>query len=221
MKKDILIIAGPSAVGKSTIAALLVADGDFACVRSVTTRPKREDGFDAEYLYITEEEFSALSAANALAEHTVYAEAAYGTPISELTRIFGEGKQPLLILDTAGVRALCESAYKDRVYAVYLYDTLNTLDERLYQRELAAAPSVDALLRFVRRKERNTAEYRNFAETQALFDLFLENGEPAATAEAIRNAMRKGMRFSEEDRAKTVSLLFDMAKEKDTYMAEN
>lgn len=219
-KKDILILAGPSAVGKSTVATFLSGEG-FSLVRSATTRERRDDSFDAEYLYLTEEAFAQQAEAGAFVEHTRYAEFSYGTPRAELSRIFAEGKCPLLILDAAGVRAFRESEYADRVYAAYLYDTLNTLDERLYQRELADAPSADALLRFVSRKERNTAEYRDIAETASLFDLLLKNETAQDTAQSLLDSMRAGKCLSEEERAKVVSLLAEMAAEKDAYMTEH
>ena len=58
MRKNILIIAGPSAVGKTTVAhRMLELDDRFEFVRSVTTRARRQDAFDNEYIYITDDEF--------------------------------------------------------------------------------------------------------------------------------------------------------------------
>ena len=98
--KNILIVAGPSAVGKTTVAhRMLELDSRFEFVRSVTTRPCRADQFDNEYIYITEEEFRHLINTDGVLEYTIYAGNYYGTPRSEIDRIISEGKIPLLILD--------------------------------------------------------------------------------------------------------------------------
>ena len=54
----ILVIVGPSGVGKTTVANRVVERSpSFEFVRSATTRAPRGDGNDSEYLYLTREEF--------------------------------------------------------------------------------------------------------------------------------------------------------------------
>ena len=53
----ILVIVGPSGVGKTTVANRVVErDPSFEFVRSATTRAPRGDGNDSEYIYLTREE---------------------------------------------------------------------------------------------------------------------------------------------------------------------
>ena len=85
----ILILAGPSAVGKTTVADyILKSYPSFSLVRSATTRAKRGDGHDAEYIYLSREEFNARLLSGKMLEHTEYANEMYGTPASEIERIF-------------------------------------------------------------------------------------------------------------------------------------
>ena len=70
--RKILIIAGPSAVGKTTIVHEIMKKGNipFELVRSATTRPMRGDGFDSEYIYVSREEFSMLVECGGVLEYT-------------------------------------------------------------------------------------------------------------------------------------------------------
>ena len=75
MKRNncVLVIAGPSGVGKTVVAKTMVEkNSKFTFLRSGTTRAKRGDAHDDEYLYYTEEEFLAAVARGEFAEHMLY-----------------------------------------------------------------------------------------------------------------------------------------------------
>ena len=217
MKKEILILAGPSAVGKSTVAERILASGEFSLVRSFTTRERRGDGHDGEYFYVTDDTFSRMAEEGAFVEQSEIAGHRYGTPRSEIGRIKGEGKKSLLILDQNGVRSFRESRYAAVTYAVYLYGDLNVMEERLYARELSGAPSVDALLRFTARKEGNIAEYLAAHTLPSLFDLITPCDDAAACAERILHAMKDGAEQSEEEKQAVVKAMIAAAEEKKNY----
>ncbi len=188
---SVLVIAGVSAVGKTTVAELLLAgDGKFELVRSVTTRAPRGDGHDSEYIYITDSELDALIERGEILEYTQYASSRYGTPRSEIDRIISSGKTPLLILDIAGVKALNSLDIPELgICAVYIYDDIKTVDKRLYQRYLGAEPSVEGLKKYISRKEQNIADYRESEKCPEAFYAFIENRTPQICAENIISAL--------------------------------
>ena len=66
-KKPVIIISGPSGVGKSTaIHRCIALHPEFALVRSVTTRKKRND--DDCYLYVDESTFDSMELAGEFLE---------------------------------------------------------------------------------------------------------------------------------------------------------
>ena len=184
-----LIIAGPSAVGKTTVAHSLIEAGEFELVRSVTTREMRDDTFSAEYIYITREEFCALISGDGVLEHTEYSGHLYGTPRSEIERIAAIGKTPLLILDLNGVKSL-SAADGISPCAVYLHDDLNVMEQRLYDRYLGGAPSVEGLKKYLSRKNQNVSDYLSLPEYAPCFCAFIKGGTVAESAEAILAALR-------------------------------
>ena len=184
--KKILILAGPSAVGKTTVADyILKTNTDFSLVRSATTRTKRGDGHDAEYIYLSKEEFCARILSGKMLEHTEYANEMYGTPASEIEKIFDEGKIPLLILDLNGVRSLKGAALGYGVFSVYLTSEESVLNERLYERARAEGLTKTALNKFERRKEQNRLDKETVKSTPNLFDAVIENTTVEKTAEDI------------------------------------
>ena len=183
----------------------------FTLSRSATTRAPRGDGHDDEYVYLTRDEFLAAIESGDILEHTEYSGDLYGTPKSEILRAEREGKYALFILDLAGVASLRESEFADDTLFVYIYDTLNTLEERLYARYMDP-PTVDGLTKFAKRKEQNIADYLGFDKHAPLFDLMISNAQPVAdTASGIITAMSETPAF---DKAALVAEFYAMADEK-------
>ena len=174
--KNILIIAGPSAVGKTTIAhRMLELDSRYEFVRSVTTRPKRADRFDSEYIYITDEEFRHLIATGGVLEHTQYAGSFYGTPRSEIDRITSEGKVPLLILDINGVTSLYNNKGDISPCGVYVYDDINVMEQRLYERYKDDIDSPETQRKLNSRSRQNIIDYSQMPENEGVFYSFIRN----------------------------------------------
>ena len=210
--KKLLVLAGPSAVGKTTISDEMMRQNDkFTLSRSATTRAPRGDGHDDEYVYLTRDEFLAAIESGDILEHTEYSGDLYGTPKSEILRAEREGKYALFILDLAGVASLRESEFADDTLFVYIYDTLNTLEERLYARYMDP-PTVDGLTKFAKRKEQNIADYLGFDKHAPLFDLMISNATTVSeTAANIIAAMSETPAF---DKAALVAEFYAMADEK-------
>lgn len=207
----LLILAGPSAVGKTTLARYLADWGDaFEYARSATTRAPRSDCFDSEYLYMSEDAFEKCVSDGEMLEFTRYAGSLYGTPRAEIERIFADGRMPLLVLDIAGAENIKKSSGLDTVF-VYLYDDIDILEERLYSRYLGDTPSADGLRRFCERKERNFAELSDIERTAEFADLILKNADIEDTARRIAEFCASGI-FS--DRASAVAEIKKMSERK-------
>ena len=178
MKREncLLIIAGPSAVGKTTVAySLIDRDPRFEFVRSVTTRASRGDAYDNEYIYITVDEFRTLISNGGVLEHTEYAGNYYGTPRAEVERILSEGKLPLLVLDINGVGSLTKNAKGLSPCGVYVWDSLDVIEKRLFDRFIGDNPTDDGKRRYESRKAQNRADFSTITDMTDRFFAFVEN----------------------------------------------
>ena len=207
---NILIIAGPSAVGKTTIAwEMLKKDDRFEFVRSATTREVRGDSYSSEYIYITREEFEELIRTGGVLEYTEYAGAYYGTPRSEITRIHAAGKIPLLILDVVGVHSLME---KDdlSVCGIYVYDDIRVMQGRIFERYLGNGEDPDGRRRYESRKRQNEEDYRNLPNIIGDFYALVKNED---TPEEGGKRVAKAFKIFESGEPKNEAENLRLAKE--------
>lgn len=77
----LIIISGPSGVGKGTIVNELLKKGDYALSVSCTTRPPRRDETEGvSYFFITRDKFFSMIEEGSFLEYNNHFENYYGTP---------------------------------------------------------------------------------------------------------------------------------------------
>lgn len=171
----VLVIAGPSGAGKTVVATSIInAHPEFTFLRSGTTRAKRGDAHDDEYLYYTVEEFEKAIANGEMAEHAIYGGNMYGTPNAELDRAFSEGKTPLLVIDLNGVKSLALHP-KYSACNVYIYADLDIIEQRLRDRYFGENEKPDSEKNFNSRTVQNLNDWRSLSEYEEYIHAFIEN----------------------------------------------
>ena len=177
MKREncVLVIAGPSGAGKTVVATSIVnSHPEFTFLRSGTTRAKRGDAHDDEYIYYTEEEFKAAIANGEMAEHAIYGGNMYGTPNAELDRAFSEGKTPLLVIDLNGVKSLALHP-KYSACNIYIYADFNVISDRLEARYFGENEKSDSKKNYDSRVAQNLEDWRTLSEYEPYIHAFVEN----------------------------------------------
>jgi len=102
-KGKLVVISGPSGVGKSTVCSELVRRLDLVLSVSVTTRPKgdgEEEG--KEYSFISVEEFKKGIREERFLEYAEVFGNYYGTPWKPIDDALSEGKTIILEIDIQG-----------------------------------------------------------------------------------------------------------------------
>lgn len=147
----LIVVTGPSAVGKGTICRALLAEAPHIRFSvSYTTRPKRPGETDGvEYFFLTKEEFMKKVEAGELLEWAEVYGHYYGTPRSFVEEVTNQGHDVILDIDRVGARAVRER-YPGAVSVFVIPPSLEALRERIaargtetpeaVQRRLAEAP---------------------------------------------------------------------------------
>lgn len=103
-KGIVVVISGPSGVGKSTLCQALAERLDGFLSISATTRPKRPNEREGvEYYFISPEEFDRRAAAGEFLETAeVYGGHRYGTPAGPVAQALAAGRVVLLEIEING-----------------------------------------------------------------------------------------------------------------------
>ena len=134
-KGKVVIISGPSGVGKSTICKELVKQISDVCMSvSVTTRPKSDAEIDGkDYWFISEEEFQQRIDNDLLLEHAKVFSHYYGTPKDKIAEALDAGKVAILEIDVQGAKQ-AKAVFDDAVMIFILPPTEKALADRMNRR---------------------------------------------------------------------------------------
>ena len=134
-KSMLIVISGPSGVGKGTIYnKLLDNDPSLTFSVSVTTRGPRPGEMDGvDYFFISEEEYARLVAEDAFLEHATVHGHSYGTLKSQVEEKMARGLNVVLDIDPQGARNVMK-ACPDCVSIFLLPPSYESLRQRLYGR---------------------------------------------------------------------------------------
>lgn len=100
----VIVLSAPSGTGKTTICSkLLEKDHDLQRVITVTTRkPRKGEKEGREYFFLSRSRFYKRVRTRAFLEYAFVHGDMYGTPRSELTKVWKLKKIPILVIDVQG-----------------------------------------------------------------------------------------------------------------------
>lgn len=134
-KGKILVISGPSGVGKGTVVKELLKDSDeFAVSISATTRQPREGEIDGvNYFFMTKEQFMSKIENDQMLEYAEYCGNYYGTPREYVENTIEAGKNIILEIEVQGAMNV-KKALPQAITMFIMPDKWDTLEHRLLKR---------------------------------------------------------------------------------------
>jgi guanylate kinase len=175
----LVVVSGPSGVGKSTIVAELAAHRpQVVPIITATTRPRRPGEVDkVHYHFLSAEAFERLRNEGGLLESAVvHGTDWYGTPIEQVRGILAAGRDAILTIDPQGARSV-RAKVPDALLIFVMPPSIEDLAARLAERGSEDAASLA--------RRRRSAEAEMAASGDYDYVIVNETGHPDAAAERI------------------------------------
>ena len=140
MKKGLLIIlSGPSGVGKGTVRKYIMKHHKIPLVFSIsmTTRePRATETNGIEYYFVSKEEFQRNIDEDNFLEWAEFVGNRYGTPKSYVEKLRNEGKNVILEIEITGAEQVISKVKDDRAVSFFLKPpSMKQLEQRIRKRK--------------------------------------------------------------------------------------
>lgn len=141
----LIVLSGPSGVGKGTVRQKMVESKlfDFKYSVSMTTRQPRPGEVDGEdYYFTTKEKFKEAIENGEMLEHAQYVDNFYGTPMTPVKKMLEAGHDVLLEIEVNGAMQVREKM-PDGVFIFLTPPDLMELKDRITKRGTDAAAVIE------------------------------------------------------------------------------
>ena len=176
-----MVLAGPTAVGKGTIAAYVREHHPevYLSVSATTRNPRPGEVEGVHYHFVSEDEFDDLVRDDELLEHAVvHGRASYGTPRRPVEQALDAGRMALLEIDLQGARQVRRTA-PDALFVFLAPPSWEELVKRLVGRGTETEEEREARLRTARVEMAHQDE----------FDVTIVNDDVRRAAEELVSLM--------------------------------
>ncbi|MBD7907185.1 guanylate kinase [Sporosarcina gallistercoris] len=173
----LIVLSGPSGVGKGTVRKELFAspDTNYEYSISMTTRQPREGEVDGvDYFFRTREVFEALIEEGKLLEHAEYVGNYYGTPLDYVNETLDSGRDVFLEIEVVGAAQVREKM-PDGLFIFLAPPSLSHLEQRLVGRGTEVLEVIAS----------RVAKARDELEMMDLYDYVVENDEVTKACDRI------------------------------------
>jgi guanylate kinase len=152
----LLVLSGPSGVGKTTITKALIEQGwgGHIVVTATTRRPRTGEQDGVHYHFCTPEEFQRMLAQNELLEHAEVHGNWYGVPATPVREQLARGRDIILTIDPQGAQTIRERTQG----AVFIFLAPESLDELVERVEARGTESPEQKTLRLLNAEREMAE---------------------------------------------------------------
>ncbi|MDK6809164.1 guanylate kinase [Ligilactobacillus agilis] len=178
----LIVLSGPSGVGKGTVRKAIFAQDNnkFDYSVSMTTRQMRPGEVNGkDYYFVTKEEFEKEIAEGGMLEYAQYVDNYYGTPLKYVNEMLDEGKDVFLEIEVKGAMQVREKV-PDGLFIFLTPPDLMELRQRLVNRGTDDLDVIDM------RMKKAVDEI----EMMQNYDYAVVNDEVEVAAEKIKTIIR-------------------------------
>ena len=159
-KGQLIVLSGPSGVGKSTVIAELMSRRDnlYFSVSFTTRQPRTGEQNGVNYNFVDRNEFERMIAANELLEYAEYVNNYYGTSMKAIQDRLDAGIDVLLDIEVQGaakVKARCPEA----LFIFIIPPSFEELSRRLHNRNTDSEDVITGRLEKARVEFREIPNY--------------------------------------------------------------
>jgi guanylate kinase len=156
-----IVISGPSGVGKDTIArALIERDPErFYFVVTATTRPPREGEVQGQdYFFVSNDEFAQMIDEDELLEYAVVYNDFKGVPKQQIRDALKSGRDVIMRVDVQGA-ATIRKLVPNAIFVFLATETEADLDKRLRERKSETAEGLQLRIATARQEMKRLKEF--------------------------------------------------------------
>ncbi|MEK3989515.1 MULTISPECIES: guanylate kinase [Robertmurraya] len=173
----LIVLSGPSGVGKGTVRKEVFSQPDTAFEYSIsmTTRAPREGEVDGvDYFFKSREEFEQLIKEEKLLEYAEFVGNYYGTPVDYVRQTLDSGKDVFLEIEVQGARQV-RKKFPDGLFIFLVPPSLSELKNRIVTRGTETEDVINNRMNAAREE----------LEMMHLYDYVVENDQVDRAVERI------------------------------------
>jgi guanylate kinase len=175
----LIVLSGPSGVGKGTVRKEIFSQPDTAFEYSVsaTTRKPREGELDGvDYFFKTREAFEEMIENDQLLEYAEYVGNYYGTPVDYVRKTLDEGKDVFLEIEVQGAGQV-RKKFPEGLFIFLAPPSLSELENRIVTRGTETEDLIKGRMKAAREE----------LEMMELYDYVVENDKVELACERVKS----------------------------------